>query len=277
VIAALQCEYRKFFSTRMWWVLSLCAAGYIAFFTAMMALAFHFAGDPQNGLAITDSSWAHVLYSMAPSYGYVFPALIGAMAITQEYRHKTLTPTFLVEPRRSVVLTAKFISALPMGLAMSAICMASAILPTALIFGLGGEPTGLGTAETWGVIVRMLLALALWAVLGVGFGTLLHNQVLMIVLLLVLTQLIEPVAQIVALVVANVGDPAWWKDLIQDVLMYFPGAASNAISGTSFYDMMGMDFMPSALPWGAAIAVLAGWGVLFGVLGYLFTFRRDVS
>ena len=35
---------------------------------------------------------APLIYSFASSIGYVFPVLLGALAVTGEFRHKTLTP-----------------------------------------------------------------------------------------------------------------------------------------------------------------------------------------
>ena len=38
---------------------------------------------------------------------YVFAIVLGALGMTQELRHQTLTSTFLAEPRRNKVMVAK--------------------------------------------------------------------------------------------------------------------------------------------------------------------------
>ncbi len=45
----------------------------------------------------------------------LFAALIGVMAITSEFRHGTIRPTFVVTPRRSRVIVAKVLASLLMG------------------------------------------------------------------------------------------------------------------------------------------------------------------
>ncbi|MGO7984167.1 hypothetical protein ACC691_40745, partial [Rhizobium johnstonii] len=40
-----------------------------------------------------------LIYGFAVSVGYVFPVLLGALATTGEFRHETLTPTFLAAAR----------------------------------------------------------------------------------------------------------------------------------------------------------------------------------
>ena len=64
------------------------------------------AADAGNTTIPPGEFLAPLIYSFASSVGYVFPVLLGALAVTGEFRHKTLTPTFLAEPNRSLVLGA---------------------------------------------------------------------------------------------------------------------------------------------------------------------------
>ena len=57
---------------------------------------------------IPEASLPPIIYSVASSVGYVFPVLFGTLATTAEFRHQTLTPTFLATPQRGAVLGAKF-------------------------------------------------------------------------------------------------------------------------------------------------------------------------
>src|SRR6478735_11367735 len=56
----------------------------------------------------------HALLSAGTSAS-LFAALIGVMAITSEFRHGTIRPTFVVTPRRTRVLAAKVVASLLMG------------------------------------------------------------------------------------------------------------------------------------------------------------------
>ena len=93
------------------------------------------------------------------------------------------------------------------------------------------QPTFLDQASTWQSIALSALALALWAiVVGVGFGSVLTNQVAVIVVVLAFTQFVEPVLRLVLTLTSWGGD----------IAAYLPGAAGEAISGGSFYSETGL-------------------------------------
>jgi hypothetical protein len=281
MIAAVTTEFRKLFSTRMWWVLMLVAVGYLMFLAVTLAVVIQMAADDPSGsggMFDFDLGGAGpaadriplLVYSMVTSGGFIFPLLVGVLSVTQEYRHKTVTPTFTVEPRRLVVLAAKLVASLAMGLAYGAACAAAAVFPAALTFGFMGGSTGLGDGSTWAFFGRVLLDFALWAPVGVGFGTLIHSQVGAIVVALAVTQLLEPILQMLPTLTQS--DWPW--------LDYLPGAAGEAIQAGDIYDTMGlMTGMGGSgpLPWGWAALVLAGWAAVLAAAGYASTWRRDVS
>ena len=88
--AALVSEYRKLVSTRLWWVLLLALAGYLGFIAGVMALSFAVAPEeaapPLEGAALAAS-----VYGLVNAIGYVFPLVIGSLAMTTEFRHQTIT------------------------------------------------------------------------------------------------------------------------------------------------------------------------------------------
>jgi ABC-2 type transport system permease protein len=147
--AALRTEYRKVVSTRMWWILLLSMAAYMAFLAAIMAFALSQdpaslnRGVPGSGpaTAMTPESVARTIYTLATSLGYVFPVLVGAMAMTSEFRHQTITPTLLAEPRRTVVLTAKMLSNVAIGLLFGVVGTAATVGAGAGVPALLGLPT----------------------------------------------------------------------------------------------------------------------------------------
>ena len=114
---SLLSEYRKLTTTRMWWVLLIAMAAYMAFLGAVMAWSMTV--TPADGSApaieVTDETIRSSVYATAVTFGYVFPVIIGALSVTGEFRHKTISPTFLAEPNRLRVLWAKLGAALPIG------------------------------------------------------------------------------------------------------------------------------------------------------------------
>ena len=268
MIAAIVSEYRKFFSTRMWWILTLCMAGYfllVAFGLAWMFAYIDELGDPGTQMFGQPQS---MVYGLAPAMGYVFPVIIGAVAVTAEYRHRTLVPTFLGEPRRWVVMTAKAIAALPMGCAIGVAGTAVCLAGGALGFHIGGIETMLWTATTWYHAGLSVLACTLWALVGVGLGTLLTSQVGVIIAVLAFNQLVEPLLRL-GLSLSSSTAP---------IAKFLPVAAAEATSGSpSIYSMSGMNGLADSLGIWQGALVLAGYGLVMGVLGYLTRTRRDLS
>ena len=271
--AALVTEYRKLVTTRLWWVLLLCFAAYMVFLGAMMAFVMT---DPaqQGGMSgglggdapppMDAKTVARTVYTLAPSLGYVFPAIVGALSVTTEFRHKTLTPTFLAEPRRTTVLGAKLLASLPVGLLFGIVGTVSTVIGGAAVLAIKGEPTFLADASVLRSLGLCILVLAVWCMLGVGFGTALPNQVAAIVVLLAFTQFVEPLLRILLAL----------SDTTAGIAKFLPGAAGEAATGGSFYASSGLGDL---LPWGVGLAVLVAYGVGLSLLGRATTIARDVT
>ena len=110
-----------------------------------------------------------------------------------------------------------------------------------------------------------MLALTVWTIVGVGFGALLTNQIAVIVIVLAFTQFVEPILRIV------LGQFDWSEGISK----YLPGAAGEAITGSSFYADSGMavGLLSSRL----GFAVLLGYAIAFALIGRLTTLRHDIT
>lgn len=270
LIAATRSESAKQFTTSMWWILAVILAAYVAFTSA--ALAFALGGAASGSLGdvggppIPADGLAGLLYSTATGVGYVFPVLIGTLIVTAEYRHKTLTPTFLATPRRSIVLAAKLAIGVLLGVLYGVVGIVAAVAPGAGLLAAFGLDTELGSTDIWAMLARMILASILWVFIGVGIGVLVRNQVGAIVGVLVFTQFIEPIARTAASFVDGLGD----------ALRFLPGAASDALVGQSIF-AIATPAGSGALAWWAGGLVLLGYAAVLVVLGALVSWRRDVS
>jgi ABC-type transport system involved in multi-copper enzyme maturation permease subunit len=181
--------------------------------------------------------------------------LIGITMVTSEWRHGTITRTFLVTPRRERVLAAKELAALVVGIALAifSVLLVLAIAVTWLQVEGSSFEVDRSVSE---LVLRAVLAAALWGGLGVGFGAIVQSQTPAIVIGILWILIGE------GLIGALLG----LVDLDR-VAMYFPGAAlasfeSGADDGLS--------------PW-AGGAVGLCWVVALGILGYLRISRRDVT
>ncbi len=272
---ALRTEYRKLVTTRMWWVLLLAMAAYMAFLAAIMA--FVLTQDPSAGTSpfpgaspeepapLSATDLAQTVYTLATSLGYVFPVIVGALAMTGEFRHQTITPTLLAEPRRTVVLVAKMLSSVAVGLLFGVVGTLATVGAGAAVLALLGEDPALSEPIVLRSAGLSVLALTVWTVVGVAFGTLLTNQVAVIVVLLAFTQFVEPVLRVV---LAQL-------DWAEGIAKFLPGAAGEAITGASFYAESGLaaDLLSSV----EGLVVLLAYAVVFAVLGRLLTLRRDIT
>lgn len=265
--AALVAEYRKLFSARIWWVLALVLVAYLGFIGAVMA--FSMTSDSQvmgpSMPQLEGAALAEAIYSLINPVGYVFPLIIGSLAMTGEFRHQTVTQSLLVEPRRTVFLLAKLISTVPVGIAYGALGMGAVIAGAAPFLIAAGDGAHLGSAEIWEVIGLGILVTVVWAMIGVGLGAAIPNQVAALVVILALTQFVEPLARIAL--------EAF--EATSGVAKYLPASAGDAILASNFFGSFYGEGEILSRPVG--FAVLIGYAVALLVLGRLTTLRRDIG
>jgi len=269
-LPALRAETTKIATTRMWWVLGLVLFLYVLVMAGGLAALLGAGADGSlpgvnTSGPMPTSGIAPLIYSFASSIGYVFPVLLGALSVTGEVRHQTLTPTFLVTPRRGIVLVAKLVALIAAGALYGLVGLVASVGGGAGVLAAFGIETELGSSDTWAMFARLVLAMALWAAIGVGLGSVVTNQVAVIVIVIAFTQFVEPVLR-------SVGALADW---LSDLVRFLPGAASDTLVGTSIFGLVspGSD----GLEWWAGGLVLAALAAVLTALGALTTWRRDVT
>lgn len=272
---ALSAEFVKLFTTRLWWILALTLFLYVGAMAGGLGALFGWGVSNVDASASAGVSplppglnLHAVIYSMATTIGYVFPVLLGAFAVTGEFRHQTLTPTFLTTPRRGVVLSAKVVAMLVVGVGFGVIAWLATVGLGAAALGAFGLETGLGDSETWAMIGRGVLAMALWAAIGVGLGALVPSQVAALIIVIAFTQFLEPTLRLAAS----------FNDVTANIARFLPGAASDTLVGASFYSiaMPGGGASDPLLWWQGGIILLA-IAIAATVGGYFTSWRRDVT
>ena len=269
-------ETVKVLSTKGWWLLALVLVGYVGLTAAGLAFFLSDLGAALGGTVapdLDDTVSANLVYSSVTAVGLVIPLLFGALLATSDYRHQTLTPTVLAQPRRGIVLAAKAVVAVLFGAFYGVVGLIGSVGLGAPVRLALGEPAALGEAEVLGVLLRTIVAMALWAVLGLGLGALLTSQIAAIVIVLAFTQFVEPILRLVASV--------WeWSASIG---RFLPGAATDALVGAGILSTLGAldPSVPSAevdaLLWWQGGLVLAALAVVLLAAASLTTMRRDVE
>ncbi|MQW76030.1 ABC transporter permease [Nocardioides sp. dk4132] len=264
--AAIRAELRKITSTRLWWVLLLAQGAYLGFIGLVMAFSFTVdltEAGAAAGPALSGVDAATATYSLVNSIGYVFPLVIGSLAVTTEFRHRTIAQTLLVEPRRSVVLGAKLVATVPIGLLFGVVGVAALAGAAAPLLAWQGDGAFLTDPEVVKILVLGVVVMALWAVIGAAFGSVVTNQVAAIVGILAFTQFVEPIAR---LALSSV-------DGLERAARFLPGSAADAVVGASLFNEIGEG---SLLSRPAGLAVLLAYAVGLAVVGRLTTLRRDL-
>ncbi|MDT9592366.1 ABC transporter permease [Nocardioides zeae] len=261
--AALRSELTKLLTTRMWWILALVMFAYLALVGGFFAFAMTL-GDPGTGGLAEGEDAARMVYGLGNAIGYAFPLLAGTLLVTGEFRHRTIAQTLLAEPRRGVVLGSKLLVSIPVGLVYGLAGVLGIVGAGALILEARGDGAYLGSADVWEVIVLSVVVTVLWTVIGAAFGAVLTQQVAAIVVILVFTQFVEPIARVALTAV----------DGLEQVSRFLPGAAADGLIGSSFFATGGsVDLLPQP----AAAAVMVAYVVVFALVGRFTTFRRDLG
>jgi hypothetical protein len=267
VRSALVAEYRKLVSTRMWWILLVALAAYLAFIGGVLAASIVFAPEDQSGgLPLQGVDAAAAIYGLTNAIGYVFPLVIGSLAMTSEFRHQTITQSLLVEPRRGVFLGAKLLATVPLGLLYGVVGTAVVVVTSAPLLARWGDGAFLTDGDIVEVLLLSVVVTALWAVIGVAFGSVLTNQVAAIVVILGFTQFVEPIARVAL----------GAFDGLDGIARFLPGAAADGLIGASLLGSMGGESADLLPRWAALLVMLAYAGIL-ALIGRFTTLRRDIG
>ena len=244
----LRAEILKLRTTRTPYVLLL--VGVLLAGVTTSALVGSGAVEQDRALALAQGS----------SFASFLVLVLGALLVTNEYRHGTITTTFLGEPRRVHVLVAKLLVAAAAGVLFALVTLATtaAIALPWLAARDEALPLDGQALEACG---RLVLAFALYAVLGAAVGAVIQGQVGTIVAIFVWFLVVESLVGLVSqLVFGDFGEP-------DPLTPYLPGNALGGIVGGQ-----GAEFMLRAGP--AILLSLAYVGGL-ALLGALSMTRRD--
>jgi hypothetical protein len=178
-------EFLKLRTTRTFWWLSLVAVALPVVITVITLATSH----------TTSNNDARALLSNIGIAG-LFMIILGVVGAAGEYRHGTITSTFLVAPDRRRVLVAKGIAHGLGGLLTGAVTAALVIaisIPWLSAQGHAVGTLGVPTGDVVAIAAGSTVYAGLAAVFGVGFGSLVTNQVAAVVIVLVLVSVIDPV------------------------------------------------------------------------------------
>jgi ABC-2 type transport system permease protein len=144
----------------------------------------------------------HALFTNT-SITYII-VLLGAIGMTGEWRHRTITGSVLAAPNRRKLLAAKALSYSLAGVVLALLVTVTTMAIGTLILGIRGEET-LGAGGLADVLWRNLAVAAVLGPIGVSVGALVRNQIVTVVALVAVAAFLEPAVTSVAPVVGKFG------------------------------------------------------------------------
>lgn len=250
--ALIRAELLKIRSTRTQVALVLAT---LAFVPWTAALAIPKKGAENVTVSLDDPRLLAVAVGNSFGAPLVLMLLLGGVAFTQEFRYGTVTSTYLVEPRRTRVLVAKWVSLMLVGAVVTTLTLVVSVPVSAALIGFRDGEVSLG-ATFWKMAAAGYVVLAVFGVIGVAIGALVRNQITAVVAVLVWMLALE---QIVITSYPEVG-------------RWMPGATAVVLL------QMGPTVDPDGklLSASAAALLLAAYTAVAVLLALRLTPKRDV-
>ncbi len=182
----------------------------------------------------------------------LFALILGINAVAGEYRHRTITDTYLGSPGRIRVIAAKLVAYSGVGFLFGVIAAATAVVVTSILLSVNGVALDLASGDIWSTVLGAVAWNVLFTAIGVSIGAVIPNLAGAIAVALAWIALVE------GLVGQLVGTLARW----------LPMQAGMSLGNSP---------IPNALPQLEAGLVLVGYAALLAVAAAVAVSRRDVT
>jgi ABC-2 type transport system permease protein len=239
-------EFRKITTIRSPWL--LLAAGPLVVVAGITGLVE--SGGNVRDPSLQGKAFAHV------GLAAIFTLIFGILAVAGEYRHRTITDSYLSTPERGRVVVAKLAVYGLAGAAAGLVSSLAALAVTAAWWAAKGGAVHLSTADTWRTLAGGVAANVAFAAIGVGLGALIRNLVAAVAAALAWIALVEGIAG---------------QLLGSGLARWLPFYASEALDRSS------LTAATRLLPQWSGGLVLLGYAAVFSAAAVITTLRRDVT
>jgi ABC-2 type transport system permease protein len=249
MIRLIRAEFTKLRTTRL--IYGMAAA--MAAFAVLTVTALMTTPDIEGNPALSADSLP--MFVAAPvTLVSAAALLLGILGMTTEFRHLTVTQTFLVTPDRGRVVAAKLVAYPLAGIAAALTTLVvTAAVATGWLAAKGITPSLLD-ARLARIVGVALLGAGLCGLVGVGVGALVRNQVAALVGTVVWVLIVE------GLLMSLVNAPSlgrWLPSAAAAAAITSPGGAHlSRLAGT---------------------LLLAGYALAFALAGTRLVVRRDIT
>jgi ABC-2 type transport system permease protein len=257
-------ELLKLKTARLTWGLLATGAGLTAVFSIIEASKAGTSGSYSAAPLYTASGFDAVVDGGV--WGLLFAAVIGVVAVTTEFRHQTITLTYLDTPSRGRVLAAKLGAVAVVGAVSGGLSYLIALVVGYAFTLARGYQVAVSDGSLADHGAGHLLAGTLMATLGAGVGALVKSQLAGVIIVLAWSTVIESII----------------GGLYPGSRPYLPYTAASSLAGIP---LGGGAFGPAhtttgtgtPLPFAASAALLLAMTAFLAVLAARTTLRRDVT
>ena len=249
MIAVVRSELLKIRTTRGWW----------AYLIVLVGLVGIGAAAEVGSRTVAERSGLDFQLALVDVVGIssLLAIILGITMVTTEFRHGTITPTFLATPSRERVLAGKAVAGILIAVLFAVLAFAVVVVVASIWTTVDGGDLALADGDVVDRAGRTALGVVLWLLMGLAIGSAVQNQVAALVGALLWLFLVETL--LVGL----------FSLLDVDGLSeYLPFHALDGADGSGGDNL---------LDYGPALAVTVGWIALLGGLGAVRTRRRDIT
>ncbi|MBV7295653.1 hypothetical protein KRX51_06955 [Corynebacterium sp. TAE3-ERU12] len=249
-------EWKKATTSIAWWAVgALIVAANVLITGFFTFVGLHIKRSPID-VGAPDS--VSMLLTVGVAFSLMLPLILGMLIVNLEFSNNTVIYSFLGNPRRSGLYLTKLVTCAVSTMLFSVVF---ALLSLAVVAGLlstSADSAAVFTGQTWGTLLSIVVVSALIGVIGGALGALVTKPLLAIVLIILLSQVIEPIIRVAA--------PA-------EVQAYLPTSLVDASLGGGF---LGQMFNSEQLSQPLALGIIAAVAVILSVLGGVKYTRQEV-
>jgi ABC-2 type transport system permease protein len=262
VINIMRSEWLKLRTTAVPWVLTGIALIVNALLILVIFLTKPDPGPGSGSLVSPGYTVPHTTQQLrnlvgSGFQGYLFALLLGTLIVTTEFRHKTVTTSFLVTPVRAALVAGKLLTAAVLGAVLAIVMLVATVIGGGLTLAARGGSFSDMVHQIPAVAPGMILVFALFAILGVGVGSVLTNQVAAIIVVLGWFIILEGIL----------------VSLVHGAERWVPTGAATAAANLT--RGRGIDF--GLFNWWQGALLMLFYGLAFATVGSLILARRDIT
>ena len=265
----MRAEVAKIRTTKTWWLLAIGIVAFTALAFTSNAFGHHFELQPPAGAQPGPEEQAQIAQAHTAAglfFGLLLALIMGILVVTNEFFHQTATTTFMTSPHRTTVVLAKAAAAILFAVLFWAVSTVLDIVATPIYLHSQHVTVSLTQWTVVQSVLLNLLAFAIWAIFGMGLGTLIRSQIGSVITGMALYLIGTAAVAIIGAILYNVFHQVWIRTAqviapaVASMIMITPGEA-----------------YPHAAPQWVGGAVLIGYAIVTGFVGILIMRRRDIS